>query len=333
MNIEELCLDGFRAGASDLHLSSSRPITLRVDGLLSARDEAPAAPTDIHALFKPYLDVRHLESLASEGHADIAIQLGEGVRVRVNLYRHLGGEGASCRFIPTYVPSIEGLGLPEAVAAVARESSGLILVTGATGSGKSTTLAAMIAHRARMYREHIITVEDPIEFVHPAGESLITQREVGRDVATFPDALKASLREDPDVIMVGELRDLETISLALTAAETGHLVLASLHTRSAASSVHRIIDVFPPYQQAQIQKMLSDSLTGIISQQLCPRVGGGRIACTEILRATPPVRALIRDGKVHQLESVMQMSLSLGMKTRESHRRELVSSGSLRAEL
>lgn len=332
MNLEELCLSAYRAGASDVHLSSGKRVMLRIDGVLCAYEEERAVSTDIHSLFEPYLDGRHIKTLACQGHADTALQLAGGIRLRVNLYRHLGGEGAACRFIPNDVPSIEELGLPVEISSVARESSGLILVTGATGSGKSTTLAAMIAHRAALYREHIITIEDPIEFVHGGRDSLITQREVRRDVATFPDALRAALREDPNVLLVGELRDFETISLALTAAETGHLVLASLHTRSAASSVHRIIDVFPPSQQAQIQKMLSDSLTAIISQELRPRVGGGRVACTEILRATPAVRALIRDGKVHQLESVMQMSLAQGMKTRESHQRELVASGTLHVE-
>jgi twitching motility protein PilT len=329
MNLEDICLSAYQAGASDVHLSSGGPVILRVDGELRISEGALNVPTEIHTLFGPYLKRHHVEALASYGHADTALQLTADVRLRVNLYRHSGGEGGACRFIPKRVPSIESLGLPVEITSIASESHGLILVTGATGSGKSTTLAAMLAHRACLYREHLITIEDPIEFVHSASKGLVTQREVGRDVATFPDALRAALREDPDVLLVGELRDLETVSLALTAAETGHLVLASLHTRSAASSVHRIIDVFPASQQAQIQKMLSDSLTAIVSQELHPRVGGGRIACTEILRATPAVRALIRDGKVHQLESVMQMSLSQGMKTRESHHRELVASGDL----
>lgn len=255
---------------------------------------------------------------------DFAMQLGDFARFRVNIFRQHRGIGAVFRKIPTKVMSCAELGLPQILIDVCNREKGLILVTGPTGSGKSTTLAAMLDNINGTEEGHILTVEDPIEFVHKSKKCLINQREVGPHTQSFSNALRAALREDPDYILVGEMRDLETIQLALTAAETGHLVFGTLHTSSAPKTVDRIIDVFPPVQQPQIRAMFSESIQAIITQTLCKKIGGGRVAGLEILIGTTAVRNLIREGKIHQIPSVMQTSQGIGMQTMEMHMMELV---------
>ncbi len=255
---------------------------------------------------------------------DFSIELGETARFRVNVFRNRKGLGAVFRTIPTKILSLEQLGMPSILAKLSRQEKGLVLVTGPTGSGKSTTLAAMIDLINSELEGHILTIEDPIEFVHPSKKCLVNQREVGPHTKSFSNALKAALREDPDIILVGEMRDLETIQLALTAAETGHLVFGTLHTSSAPKTVDRIIDVFPPEQQAQVRAMLSESIQAIITQTLCKKVGGGRVAGLEILIGTTAVRNLIREGKIHQIPSIMQTSQNVGMRTMEMALMDLV---------
>jgi twitching motility protein PilT len=255
---------------------------------------------------------------------DFSMQLGEIARFRVNVFRQNRGLGGVFRKIPTKILSLGELNMPPVLADLSRKEKGLVLVTGPTGSGKSTTLAGMIDLINSELEGHILTIEDPIEFVHKSKKCLVNQREVGPHTQSFNNALRAALREDPDIVLVGEMRDLETIQLALTAAETGHLVFGTLHTSSAPKTVDRIIDVFPPNQQAQVRAMLSESVQAIVTQTLCKKVGGGRVAALEILIGTTAVRNLIREGKIHQIPSVMQTSQGIGMQTLEMHLRELV---------
>jgi twitching motility protein PilT len=263
---------------------------------------------------------------------DFSIELGETARFRVNIFRQRKGMGAVFRIIPTKLLSLEQLGMPGILGQMTRREKGLILVTGPTGSGKSTTLAAMIDLINNEREGHILTVEDPIEFVHNSKKCLVNQREVGPHTLSFSNALRAALREDPDIILVGEMRDLETIQLALTAAETGHLVFGTLHTSSAPKTVDRIIDVFPANQQGQIRAMLSESIQAIVTQTLCKKVGGGRVAALEILLGTTAVRNLIRENKIHQIPSVIQTSQGVGMKTMEAALIELVEKNMITAE-
>ncbi len=330
LNLGATLTEAFDRGASDVHLGSEEVPLLRIDGVLSPMEEAGAMPADLVGLFKPFLSEKKLEEFSGHGHSDFVAHVSARLRVRVNLYRHHRGEGAACRLLGSVVPTLEELSLPCALANLVSAHHGLVLVTGATGSGKSTTLAALIDRINEGIGGHIVTIEDPIEFVHPCKRSRVTQREVGRDVSSFPAALRAALREDPDLILVGELRDLETMSLALTAAETGHLVFATLHTRGAAAAVNRMIDVFPPGQQAQVRAMLAEALVAVVSQELLVRVEGGRIPCVEILIATSAIRALIREGKTHQIENVMQISAQHGMQTRSAHLRQLYASRSIK---
>ena len=256
---------------------------------------------------------------------DFAYRLDDSTRFRVNAFVQNRGEGAVFRTIPARIPRMSELGLPDVIRAFCEEEKGLILVTGPTGSGKSTTLASMIDYLNETMAGHILTLEDPIEFVHKSKKALINQREIGTQTHSFGAALRSALREDPDVILVGELRDLETISLALTAAETGHLVFGTLHTSSAPKTIDRVIDVFPPNQQAQIRIMFSESIVAIITQMLIKKRGGGRIAALEILAGTPGVRNLIREGKTHQIPSMLQVGARAGMQTMETALADLVS--------
>jgi twitching motility protein PilT len=264
--------------------------------------------------------------------ADFSIQLGDVARFRVNVFRQSRGLGAVFRAIPAVIQPLTELGMPPIVASVVGREKGLVLVTGPTGSGKSTTLASMIDLINSELQGHILTVEDPIEFIHQSKKCLVNQREVGAHTQSFSNALRAALREDPDVVLVGEMRDLETIHLALTAAETGHLVFGTLHTSSAPKTVDRVIDVFPPAQQAQVRAMFAESIQAIITQTLCAREGGGRVAAVEVLLGTPAVRNLIREGKIHQLPGVMQTSQGVGMQTIEMSLRELFDRGLISRE-
>ncbi len=311
-------------GASDLHLSAGEKPMIRVSGELLPVDLPPLTSEQAHSLIFDVMNDAQRRGFQENLECDFAYRLDDNARFRVNAFTHNRGEGAVFRTIPTKIPRMADLGLPEVVRALCDEEKGLILVTGPTGSGKSTTLAAMIDYLNETMHGHILTLEDPIEFVHNTKRALINQREVGAQTKSFHNALRSALREDPDVILVGELRDLETISLALTAAETGHLVFGTMHTQSAAKTVDRVVDVFPPNQQAQIRVMLSESLVGVISQMLVKKLGGGRAAALEILVGTPAVRNLIREGKTHQVASILQVSGKIGMQTMEAALADLV---------
>ena len=314
-------------GASDLHLSAGEPPALRVHGDLLRMEGDPLGAAEVLALCESIMNAEQKAHFTDELECDFATQL-EGVgRYRVNVFQQGRGPGAVLRSIPTKIPTLEQLGLGQVFKDLCTRERGLILVTGPTGSGKSTTLAAMVREINETWDAHILTVEDPVEFVHEPIKCFVNQREVGSTTKSFANALKSALREDPDVILVGELRDLETISLAITAAETGHLVFGTLHTSSAPKTVDRIIDAFPGEQQAQIRSMLSESLEAVIAQTLLKKVGGGRIAAHEILIGVPAVRNLIREQKLHQIPSMMQTGRGVGMQTQDMALQDLVKKG------
>lgn len=310
-------------GASDLHLSSGQVPMLRVDGRLQPLPLPVATDDDLSRWLRPWVDEAAWQQLLAGHEIDAtwqtpvqAAETGPAARYRLNLFRHRSGLAAAVRLIPQHIPSLQDLYAPPVLARLCERTQGLVLVGGATGSGKSTLLAALLAHLRQQQAPHVITLEDPVEFVHGDGPGLVQQREIGRDSPGFASALRAALREDPDVILIGELRDLETLRLALTAAETGHLVLASLHASSSARAVERIVDVFPGEEKALVRTQLADSLTAIVTQVLCPRADGlGRVAAQEVLVATPAVRNLIREGRGAQLASTLQTGAEAGMQT------------------
>lgn len=318
LRIVELAQQAAAMRASDIHLTVKRPPTIRVDGrLLPIPGYGDLTPDDTYKLGRELMaDENNYRKIERQGHADFSLSIPEVGRVRVNVYLQRGSYAIALRLIPMEVPDISVLGLPSICMELPLKGSGLILVTGPTGSGKSTTLAAMIKMLNSQANGNIITLEDPIEYLHKHGTCLVNQREVGVDCPDFAQGLRSALRQDPDIILVGEMRDLETIAIAMTAAETGHLVMATLHASNAIQTVERIIDVFPPHQQEQIRVQLANTLLGIISQQLIPRADGiGRVVACEVLVANPAVRNLIRENKAHQLLSVMQTGASLGMIT------------------
>ncbi len=324
MDIAQLLQFAHQQDASDLHISAGEPPMVRVHGDMKKIKVAPLTSEQTHAMIYDIMGDGQRKTFEEFSDIDFSMQLGDLARFRVNVFRQNRGLGAVFRKIPTTILSLEDLGMPKVLGDLSRKEKGLVLVTGPTGSGKSTTLAAMINLINEELEGHILTVEDPIEFVHSSKKCLVNQREVGPHTKSFSNALRAALREDPDIILVGEMRDLETIQLALTAAETGHLVFGTLHTSSAPKTVDRVIDVFPPNQQAQVRAMFSESIQAIVTQTLCKRVGGGRVAGLEIMLGTTAVRNLIREGKIHQLPSVIQTSQGIGMQTLEMHLRELV---------
>ncbi len=315
MDITELLTFAHRSGASDAHLAAGEPPRLRIDGDMKKLEHPPLSAEDVHNMVFDIMSDALRRRFQETNDVDFSFELGDLARFRVNVFRGRRGEGAVFRTIPTKVMTVDELGLPPILKEICDKEKGLVLVTGPTGSGKSTTLAAMVDYVNERFEGHILTIEDPIEFVHHSKKCLINQREVGMHTMSFSNALRGALREDPDVILVGEMRDLETISLALTAAETGHLVFGTLHTSSAPKTVDRIIDVFPATQQEQIRIMFSESIQAVVTQTLLKKRGGGRIAAVEILMGTPAVRNLIREGKVHQLPSSMQTGQKLGMQT------------------
>lgn len=331
--IEILLEEVIKKKASDLHLQVGLPPMLRVDGALVAVASTDALTEEtIQVLIFAILDEDQKQILLKDKEFDFSFAFGDLGRFRVNAFHERGNLAAALRLIPNELLSIEQLGLPPIVTKFADYPRGLVLVTGPTGSGKSTTLAAMI-HKINHERSaHIITIEDPIEFTHKSKKSVIVQREVHYDTYSFSAALRSSLREDPDVVLIGEMRDLETIAAAITIAETGHLVFATLHTNSAAQSIDRMIDVFPPHQQPQIRAQLSNILMAICSQRLIPTIGGGRVAAAEILVATPAVRNIIREGKSHQLEAVIQTGAEFGMQSMDKTLVNLVHNGSITYE-
>lgn len=303
-------------GASDIHLAPGTQIMFRIDGELVPMSEEKIEPFAIEKLVEPMLTEKQKMELEKAGELDFAYSISGFHRLRVNVFRQRGTYAMALRLLSFEIPLPKSLGVPDSVVELTAKKRGLVLVTGATGSGKSTTLAALIGVIARNYAKTIITLEDPIEYLHQHNKSMVLQREIGYDSMSYANALRAALRQDPDVILVGEMRDLETISIAITAAETGHLVFSTLHTNSAASSIDRIIDVFPPYQQQQIRVQLAGVLEGIVAQQLLPRQNtNGRIAAFEVMLANPAVRNLIREGKAYQLQSVLQTSRKEGMQT------------------
>jgi len=331
--IEILLEEVVKKKASDLHLQVGLPPMLRVDGKL-----LPVAGADIlsdeavETLIFAILDEDQKQILLKDKEFDFSFAFGDLGRFRVNAFHERGNLAAALRLIPNEILTIEQLGLPPIIDKFANYPRGLVLVTGPTGSGKSTTLAAMI-HKINMERgEHIITIEDPIEYTHRSKKSVIVQREVHYDTYSFSAALRSALREDPDVVLIGEMRDLETIASAITIAETGHLVFATLHTNSAAQSIDRMIDVFPPHQQPQIRSQLSNILMAICSQRLVPAIGGGRLAASEILVATPAVRNIIREGKTHQLEAVIQTGSEYGMQSMDKTLASMVHNGTISYE-
>ncbi|MDT0209884.1 MULTISPECIES: type IV pilus twitching motility protein PilT [unclassified Curtobacterium] len=318
-------------GASDLHVTADAPPTVRVDG--SLRPAVPGGPwarNKVIAALKTLLSPEQAGQFDHEQELDFAYSLSPEFRFRVNYYQQRGNWGAAFRIIPTKIKTLKQLGIPEHVGEFAKLPRGLVLVTGPTGSGKSTTLAALIDLVNETRADHIVTVEDPIEFMHDHKKAIINQREVGADTHSFAAALKHVLRQDPDVILIGELRDLETISVALTAAETGHLVFATLHTQSAPGTIDRVIDVFPPHQQGQIRTQLAATLEGVVCQTLVPKANGtGRVVATEIMRTTPAIANLVREGKTYQITSAMQAGRDAGMHTMDQDLAELVNVGTV----
>lgn len=332
--MDELLQSAVQQQASDLHITVGLPPIIRINGKLS---ELPGMPLSVAETEQMLLEIVNspemLQKYQKNGELDFSYAIRGVSRFRINAFRQRGSVAIVARVITEKIPSLDELGLPEILKTFSRKPRGLILVTGPTGSGKSTTLAAMIDLINKERSCHIITLEDPIEFLHKHKLSVINQREVGTDTLSFASGLRAALREDPDVVLVGEMRDIETISIAVRAAETGHLVLATLHTGDAAQTIDRIIDVYPPYQQQQIRLQLSLTLQGIVSQQLLPRQDGrGRVAILEVLTASPAVRNLIREGKTHQLLSTLQTGGKLGMQSMDVSLRDAWRSGLISKE-
>jgi len=328
--IEPLLDDVIKRKASDLHIQVGLPPMLRIDNqLVPVSGSNPLNEEMVEALIFSLLDEEQKQILLKDKEYDFSFAFGDLGRFRVNAFHERGNLAAALRLIPNDIPSIESLGLPAIVDKFAEYPRGLVLITGPTGSGKSTSLASIINKINFEQARHIITIEDPIEYTHTSKKSIIVQREVHYDTYSFSAALRSALREDPDVVLIGEMRDLETIASAITIAETGHLVLATLHTNSASQSIDRMIDVFPPHQQSQIRAQLSNILMAICSQRLVPVIGGGRVAAAEILIANPAVRNIIREGKSHQLEAVIQTGAEFGMQSMDRTLVSLVKAGTI----
>lgn len=327
MDISKLLTFAVKNGASDLHLTAGMPPLIRVDGDMRKIDLPVMDHKTVQGLIYEIMSDRQRKDYEEFLETDFSFELTDVARFRVNAFNQNRGAAAVFRTIPSEVLTMEQLGMGRVFENIANSARGLVVVTGPTGSGKSTTLAAMIDYINKSRYEHILTIEDPIEFVHESQKCLVNQREVHRDTHGFNEALRSALREDPDIILVGELRDLETIRLALTAAETGHLVFATLHTSSAAKTIDRMIDVFPAGEKSMVRSMLSESLQAVISQALLKKTGGGRVAAFEIMMATPAIRNLIREDKIAQMYSAIQTGANTGMRTLDQHLKELVQAG------
>ncbi len=327
MDITELLAFSVKNGASDLHLSAGLPPMIRVDGDIRRINVPPMDHKIVHSLVYDIMSDKQRKDFEEYFETDFSFEIKGVARFRVNAFNHNRGAGAVFRTIPSNILSLEELSTPPIFKEISDNPRGMVLVTGPTGSGKSTTLAAMVDYKNNSEYGHILTVEDPIEFVHESKKCLVNQREVHRDTLGFNEALRSALREDPDIILVGELRDLETIRLALTAAETGHLVFGTLHTSSAAKTIDRIIDVFPAAEKDMVRSMLSESLRAVISQTLIKKIGGGRVAAHEIMIGTPAIRNLIREDKVAQMYSAIQTGQNIGMQTLDQNLSELVQRG------
>ena len=328
LRIEILLEEIVRKNASDLHLQVGLPPMMRLDGVLAPfPGYNPLNAEEVEYLVFAILDDDQQKILIKDKEFDFSFAFGDLGRFRVNAFHERGNLAASLRLIPNQIKTITELGMPPVIQSFADFPRGLVLVTGPTGSGKSTTLAALIDKINSEKAQHIITIEDPIEFTHKSKRSAIVQREVHYDTYSFSAALRSSLRQDPDVVLIGEMRDLETISAAITIAETGHLVFATLHTNSAAQSIDRMIDVFPPHQQPQVRSQLANILQGICAQRLVPAIGGGRVVAAEVMVANPAIRNIIREGKTHQLDTVIQTGSDQGMQTMDRTLVKLVQSG------
>jgi len=327
MDISDLLSFSVKNKASDLHISAGLPPMIRVDGDIRRINMPELDHKEVHSLIYDIMNDRQRRDFEEFLEVDFSFELPGIARFRVNAFNQDRGAAAVFRTIPTEILTLEDLGCPESFKEMINVPRGLVLVTGPTGSGKSTTLAAMMDYKNSNVYEHILTIEDPIEFVHKSKKCLINQREVHKHTHGFSEALRVALREDPDIILVGELRDLETIRLALTAAETGHLVFGTLHTSSAAKTIDRIIDVFPEGEKGMVRSMLSESLRAVVSQTLMKKVGGGRLAAWEIMTGTPAIRNLIREGKIAQMYSAIQTGRKDGMQTLDQHLTELVAAG------
>jgi twitching motility protein PilT len=327
IDISKLLTFAVQQGASDCHISAGEPPMIRLHGDLKKLDYPSLSQDETHALIYDMMSDVQRKNFEEHRECDFSFDLGDIARFRVNVFVQGRGLGAVFRTIPTEILPLEKLGMPPILRQLCDREKGLVLVTGPTGSGKSTTLAAMIDYLNNTYEGHILTIEDPVEFVHKSKKCLVNQRELGVHTLSFANALRAALREDPDIILVGEMRDLETIQLALTAAETGHLVFATLHTSSAPKTVDRIIDAFPPNQQAQVRAQLSETLEAVLTQTLLKKKAGGRVAAVEIMMGTTAVRNLIREAKLHQIPGVMQASQKDGMQTMDMALLELANRG------
>lgn len=332
--IDDLLREAKEAGASDIHITEGRTPFFRIDGVLQNVGEEPLTPEETTEMMKQLaegqVDVK--EDLNTYRQSDFSYALADGTRFRVNIFYHLGKLSAALRLIISEIRTVEELHVPPQVLNFAELKQGFVLIVGPAGHGKSTTLAALIDYINQNREEHIITIEDPIEYLFEDKQSIIDQREVGNDAESFASAIRSTLRQDPNVIMIGELRDLESMQTAITVAETGHLVFATLHTNDAAQTIERLIDSFPPEQQRQIRSQLSSALSGVISQRLLPWTSGGRIPAVEIMMATPAVRNVIREGNVHQILGIIQTSSDVGMQTLDASLQGLVDAGAVRLE-
>jgi len=327
MDIAQLLAFGVKQGASDLHLSAGLPPMIRVDGDIRRINVPEMEHKQVHDMIYDIMSDKQRKDYEEFLETDFSFEIPGLARFRVNAFNHNRGAGGVFRTIPSKILSLEDLGAPKIFEEISEYPRGIVLVTGPTGSGKSTTLAAMVDYKNDSEYGHILTVEDPIEFVHESKKCLVNQREVHRDTLGFNEALRSALREDPDTILVGEMRDLETIRLALSAAETGHLVFGTLHTSSAAKTIDRIVDVFPAAEKAMVRSMLSESLKAVISQTLMKRIGGGRVAAHEIMIGTPAIRNLIREDKIAQMYSAIQTGQNVGMQTLDQNLKTLLASG------
>ena len=333
MQIKELLIEAKDKEASDLHLNTGIPPVLRINGKLVRLDLPELTPEITHEMIYSILSEKQKIDFENFGELDLSYELVNISRFRVNIFKHRRGEGGAFRLIPEKVKTLSELGLPSILSDFTEKDRGLVLITGPTGSGKSTTLAAMIDIINKNRHDNIITIEDPIEFIHSHKKCLISQREIGSHTQSFASALRNALREDPDVILVGEMRDLETISMALTAAETGHLVFSTLHTISASETIERIIDVFPPHQQNQVRMQLAGSLLGVVAQTLLPLLDEkGRVPALEIMVANPAIKNLIREGKAYQISSTIQISKKDGMQSLDQSLKDLLMEGKINQE-
>jgi twitching motility protein PilT len=334
MDMAEILKETLNRHASDLHLAVGVPPMVRIDGHLEALDYPELNPNEARELIYSILSQDQRQKLETDWEVDLSYSLYGQARFRVNAYFQRGTLGAAFRTVPVTIKTVEDLGLPRVLHSFCHKPRGFVLVTGPTGSGKSTTLAAIIDEINTSRADHIVTIEDPIEFLHHHKKCVVNQREVGTDTKGFPVALRSALRQDPDIILIGEMRDLETIQIALTAAETGHLVFATLHTQDCPQTVDRMIDVFPPFQQEQIRVQIAATLEGIVTQQLIPKMSGqGRACACEVLITTPAARNLIREGKTHQLYTVMQTGGQHGMQTMNASLAELVRRGEISKDI